>query len=186
MTHLEKLLTLSLARIDAHRLLYKPPAGVGPRFLKYRRRCALRRLEGLTKLEIRQAGFGVLLLEMMLVCCCLLILAAMSFPNLIAVHAVENAMAARDRLETVSRAESTAAMCAATPGCTVPVTVNSLIPAPGTIPQRGYTFTFTQNPDGTWTYVAQPITPGFTGTQPFFVDTTGIVRCGTDGSAPTC
>jgi type II secretory pathway pseudopilin PulG len=115
---------------------------------------------------------------MMVVCIVLLILAAQAVPNFVQMRTLENERAARERIEQVARAEGVAAMCAATPGCTVNAGVAALIPAPGTIQQRRYSFTFTNG----WTYVAIPTQSG----QSFYVDATGVVRCGTDAGAPAC
>jgi type II secretory pathway pseudopilin PulG len=124
-----------------------------------------------------QKGFA-LLLEMLIVCIVMAVLAAIAVPNLVQVRASFNQQAARERVETVSRAQSASALCTATPACTVSIGVNALIPAPGVLTQRGYLFTYTVNPDGTWSYIAAPVSPGVTGHETYAVDQTGTITCG--------
>jgi type II secretory pathway pseudopilin PulG len=135
----------------------------------------------ITKKEVKvnqnEKGFA-LILEMLCVCAVMLILAAISVPNIVAVTRVKEGTTAKDRVQTFSRIQTTLALCAATPGCSAPVALTAQLPPPGTtIPQGAYLYTFTANPDGTWSYTAAP-GQGFAGPVAFVVDQTGIVTCG--------
>lgn len=131
-----------------------------------------------------ERGFATMLIEMMIVCSVLLILACAALPNMVQIRAGANQVAARQRVAMVAQAELAVAICSTVPTCTPAPGATAILPAPGTIPQQGYNFTFTSGPP--WTYVATPQQPGYSGNQSYFVDDTGVVRCGIDGGAQPC
>ena len=126
----------------------------------------------------------IFIVELLIVCAVMLILAAVAFPNLLQMRISENQAAARKQVVRVLDAISSVNICGITTGCN-PAPVQPLIPAPGTITQGGYTFTF-QQAGTTWSYVAVPVAAGFSGHQSYFVNQDGILRCGIDATAAPC
>ena len=139
----------------------------------------------------RERGFG-LLLELLIAMAITTILLAGSTSLVYRVRAAQNQTEAQTRLRQVSQAEAAIAICAQTAGCTPSVGLAAIIPPDGSaIQQSGYLFTFNWN-GGYWTFAAAPIVQGFSGTETFYIDYTGVCRCMPDNdpaagpSSPTC
>ena len=139
----------------------------------------------------KERGFG-LLLELLIAMAITTILLAGSTVLAYRVRAVQNQTDAQTRLRQVAQAEAAIAICAQTAGCTPSVGLTAIIPSDGSvIQQSGYTFIFNWN-NGYWAYSAVPITQGFSGTETFYIDFTGVCRCVPDNNpaagptSPTC
>ena len=128
-----------------------------------------------------ERGFAILL-ELLVTCAVVLILLTFAIPNLVVIRAASNQANARAQILQVARANAALALCAASVPALPCSGVANLVPAAGTIIQQGYSFTYTAG----WTYTATPTQLNISGIQSYFVDATGVVRCGVNGSAPAC
>jgi len=134
----------------------------------------------------RQAGFAILL-ELLIAGMVSTILLCMATVNVVQVRASQNQENARTRLRTVAQAQASIALCNAQRGCVVPNGIAHIVPPVGTVTQFGYTYTMgTDAVTGEWWLTANPVVVGFSGTQTYFIDDTGILRCGLSSSSPPC
>jgi type II secretory pathway pseudopilin PulG len=134
----------------------------------------------------RQAGFAILL-ELLVAGLVSTTLLCMATVNVVQVRASQNQTDAKTRLRTVAQAQTAIALCHAQVGCVPSVGIIHAVPPVGTILQEGYSYTMTTDPtSGEWWLTASPVAVGFSGTQTYFIDDTGVLRCGLSSSSPPC
>jgi type II secretory pathway pseudopilin PulG len=133
----------------------------------------------------KSAGMA-LLIEAMILMLVMLILAAMSIPNIVQMGRSQEQNAAKARIQTMAQIQTTLSLCAATSGCIPPIGLTAQLPPPGAIPQGAYVYTYAVLGGGLWSYTATPGQSVFAGTQSFYVDQTGVVRCGNNAGALPC
>lgn len=135
--------------------------------------------------KIRKDAGVALLVELLVICLVLATLAAMSAPSLVQMGKAASSQDAKSRVQRFSAVMGAIAVCDATAGCAVPVGLSAQI-MPGSVNQGSYAFTYTDLGGGQWTYIATPGTSIFAGTQSYFLDQSGIVRCGSNVGANPC
>jgi type II secretory pathway pseudopilin PulG len=134
----------------------------------------------------RQAGFAILL-ELLVAGLVSTTLLCMATVNVVQVRASQNQTDAKTRLRTVAQAQTAIALCHAQVGCVPSVGIIHAVPPVGTILQEGYSYTMTTDPtSGEWWLTASPVAVGFSGTQTYFIDDTGVLRCGLSSISPPC
>jgi type IV pilus assembly protein PilA len=130
---------------------------------------------------------GFTLVEIMIVVAIIALLAAIAIPNLLRARLAANEAAAIAALKTVASAAHTFRSS----GNTYPTTLDTLytgqnppyidqVLAGGT--KQGYLFNLTGGTSG-FSATAAPETPGTTGNRYFFVDTSGVIRASSNGTA---
>jgi prepilin-type N-terminal cleavage/methylation domain-containing protein len=127
---------------------------------------------------------GFALLEVMIVCVVLLTLAAIAVPNVVQMQRSQFQQQAKQRVQLVSWAESTIALCSLNPGCN-PGPAFPLIPQQQIMQIGQYNFYF--NVFGpNWTYSAIPLNPQWVS---YYEDQTAVLHCATgaaNGASPVC
>jgi prepilin-type N-terminal cleavage/methylation domain-containing protein len=134
---------------------------------------------------------GFTLIELMIVVAIIAIIAAIAIPNLLRSRIAANEAAAIGAMRTLSSAQENYRNNSGTnlygtlaqlSGATPPYIDSAL----GAGISRGYTIAIVGTPDANaYAATAVPNAVGTTGNRGFFIDSSGVIRYTTDGSAPT-
>jgi len=137
--------------------------------------------------EETQKGYAELIgLLIMMVCC--LVLAAAAVPALQRIQAGQNQSQAKTRILLIGNSLATAAQCSlSTPPCNT-TSLLAIVPSPPSIiRQQGYQEVFTQA-GASWTITESPLNSN-SGVFSYFLDQTGVLRCGqgqVTSTSPSC
>lgn len=130
--------------------------------------------------------YGFTLVEIMIVVAIIVLLAAVSIPGLLRARLNANEAAAIASLKTISWAAQTYRISnSGYPGnlselsTSAPQYVDAVL---GSGVKQGYNFTLIGEVDS-FNATAEPVTPNGTGVRSFFVDTSGVIRSSSNGTA---
>ncbi|MEK7850175.1 MAG: prepilin-type N-terminal cleavage/methylation domain-containing protein [Candidatus Omnitrophota bacterium] len=130
--------------------------------------------------------YGFTLVEIMIVVAIIVLLAAIAIPNLLRARLSANEAAAIASLKTISWAAQTYRTSnsgypenLSELSTSAPQYVDSVL---GSGVKQGYNFTLTGEANS-FNATAEPVTPNVTGVRSFFVDTSGVIRSSSNGTA---